>query len=45
MPRALPDLIDHQDELAEAFEPGPDGRLDARPLESLRHAMNQRGDA
>lgn len=48
MPRTLQEILDHQYEIAQRFEdyePQPDDWRDPAPLESLRHAMNQRADA
>lgn len=48
MPRTLQEIIDHQDEIADAFEqyePKPDDRLDPAAFESLRNAATQRVNA
>lgn len=48
MPRTLQEIIDHQDELAEAFEqhePAPDEHLDPAAFEALRNAAAQKAHA
>ncbi len=48
MPRTLQDIIDHQDEIADAFEqyePRPGDQLDPEALAALRSAATQKTNA
>ncbi|GAB2763131.1 hypothetical protein GCM10027174_44770 [Salinifilum aidingensis] len=48
MPRTLQEIIDHQEEIADAFEqyePRPSDWNDPQPLDLLRNAVRQRATA